>query len=229
MEPRISRSKRARRITRDRTRHTRRRCSANRRYARIPSLAIRARSRARQTRHGGDLAGGSRSSGRERTRDDDRLGEISRHVGAGAELGFQHGVVVGDLHAVVGAGIRAVDVGVRAAFLDARGRVVALHFDFLDHGVEVAGVRDVRGGPVDEPAGPFDGAFAVGAEAGGPERELDAGWGLGVVVLVGGGVPGLGSLEAAQFFAVDGPFDGFGSPVDLVGVVCAEGVGSADI
>ena len=34
-------------------------------------------------------------------------------------MGFQHGVVVGDLHAVVGAGVGAVDVGVRAGFLGA--------------------------------------------------------------------------------------------------------------
>ena len=47
--------------------------------------------------------------------------------------------------------------------------------------------------------------------------------------MVGGGVPGLGAFKAALLFAVDGPFDGVGGPVDLVGVVCAEGVLSADI
>ena len=72
-----------------------------------------------------------------------------------------------------------------------------MHRHFLHHGVEIAGVGDVGGVPVDESAGPLDGAFAVGAETGGPEGELDARWCLGVVVLVGGGVPGLGPLEAA--------------------------------
>ena len=229
METRISRTKRARGITRNHTCHTRRSSSAGRRNTRISSLAIRARSRARQPRNSGDLARSSGSSGRERAGDDHGFGEISGHICAGAELGFQHSVVIGDLYAIIGAGIRAVDVGLRAGFLGGGWRVVALYFDFLDHRVEVAGIGDIGGIPVHEPARPFDGAFAVGVETGGPKGELDAGWGLGIVVLVGGGVPGFGSLEATQLFAVDGPFDGFWSPVDLVGVVCAEGVWSADV
>lgn len=138
------------------------------------------------------------------------------HVGAGALEACQDGGLVAVDDGVVCAG--GVVVVVALALVGARGGggIVALDRDLAEGGKVVAVVADVVRVPVDGAAGPLNGVLGVGGVTTGPDGELDTGRGLGEVVLVGGGVPGVGLLEGAADVAVDEPDDLVRGPLDLV-------------
>ncbi len=193
---------------------------ARARIARVTPLAIGSGACAAKTRDGGKVAGrrglGAGFRGRSR-------GVVCRHICTRAEQRLEDCVLISDGNGVVGSRRVGVDVGLAARLVDARGGIVAFDGDFLKLRVVVSVVLDVGAVPVDEPATPVDGSLAVGWETGGPEGELDTGWCLGEVVLVGAAVEGGVFFEGADDAAVDGPGAGVGFPVDFVGVPVVEG------
>lgn len=152
------------------------------------------------------------------------IGLAGVHVGAGALERSQVGALVAVDDGVVGAGNAAVGVAGPGAGSEARGGFVAVDGDGLESGVEVAGLLDVGGVPVDLTTGPGNGSGGVAGEAAGPDGDLDAGGRLGEGPLVGGGVPVILAVDGAADLAVDEPCDGVGRPLDLVVVVVVEGV-----
>lgn len=133
------------------------------------------------------------------------------------------------LNRVVGRQHVGVDVALVLVGPGGRVRVVALDRDLAERRVVVPVLLDVLRVPVDLAARPLDGALFVGGEAAGPEGELDARGGLGVVPLREGLVPGLALLLGAADLAVDGPGDLLGGPADLVLVPLAVGVVDGDV
>lgn len=146
------------------------------------------------------------------------------HVQTGSTQGAENSGVAGDLdislHGVAG----GVDVRVVAGGSDSVGSRVASNIDLADGSVVVTGILDILAVPVNLTTSPGDSTGGVAGLTGGPEGHLQAGGGLGVLVLLGGRVVGIGLQEGAHHGAVDDPLQLVGLPVDLVGVPVIEGI-----
>lgn len=146
------------------------------------------------------------------------------HVQTGSTQGAENSGVTGDLdiglHGVAG----GEDVRVVASGGDSVGSGVACNIDLTDGSVVVTGILNILAVPVNLTTSPGDSTGGIAGLTGGPEGHLQAGGGLGVLVLLGGGVVGIGLLDSAHHGAVDDPLQLFGLPVDLVGVPVIEGV-----
>ena len=84
---------------------------------------------------------------------------------------------------------------------------------------------DIVAVPIDLSSSPVNCALGVGGESSWPDGDLDTGWGLWVLPLVGRCVPCILTLLGASDLAVDGPGDFVGRPIDGVVVVVVEGIG----
>jgi hypothetical protein len=80
--------------------------------------------------------------------------------------------------------------------------------------------------PVNFTSGPLNGTLAVGGKSSGPERELDAGWCLWIVIDASGLVEGVFAVDGAADLVVDFELDAFRGPVKFVGVPVVKGRGT---
>lgn len=103
-------------------------------------------------------------------------------------------------------------------------RVVAVDGNILDHGVVVA-VLHVRTAPVNLTTSPLDSTLSVASLTSRPQRELNSGRSLRVVVLAGSLVVGLVAVESTKDLAINLPAERVGLPVDCVSVPLRVSVG----
>lgn len=174
---------------------------------------------ARQTWDGGEAACGGGATGA-----GGGAGEVLAHVGAGAEEGLEHCLVVGYCDGGLDTFAVRVDVGSLSGDVRARGSVVALHVDVFEDRVVVAVLLNVRGVPVDQSSRPGHCALAILGDTGRPQGELNTGRGLRVVVLIVCFVEGVALLQRADVIAIDRPRELIGLPINGVSVECAEGI-----
>lgn len=169
--------------------------------------------------HAGDLGSGVGGCCRARSR-----WSTGIHICSCTKERFQDRRVIAVDDSVVGTSVTIVGVGDAGVGTWGTGGVITGDFDGLEGRVVISVILDIGRVPVHETASPFDGSFTVGGESCGPEGELDTGGSLREFPLVGGGIPGIGPLQGTTKLTVNIPANGIWGPVDLIGVVVAEGV-----